>query len=217
MRRQTPRWRGGCENREELEEVLSFEDFCEEVRVGMSNTEEFSGQSFALKEVAKNNGQLLTGICLAEPEGNICPTCYLESYYDSYVTGDADVKSICEIIARLYKKSLAEGPDEGILSILTDWEKAKKRVYPRAVSASGNEEFVLDKPHRSVDDLQILYAITLPNFGEDGASNGTVTITNSLAESLGILEEDLFEVATANMLSDLEVKPMSVIMAELMG
>ena len=85
-----------------MKEVRSFEEFKNEV---VGKIREFLPESFASAEVSlqvvrKNNDLQLTGLTIRSTESNICPTIYLEKFYDEYVEG-ADMSEILERIAEV--------------------------------------------------------------------------------------------------------------------
>ena len=72
---------------------------------------------------------------------------------------------------------------------------SKKNIVFRLINTERNKEYLKDKPHREFLDLSIVYNMTYHS------SIGTIVsqaITNEMAESLELSEEQLFAYATVN-------------------
>ena len=74
-------------------------------------------------------------------------------------------------------------------------ENSKKNIVFRLINTERNKEYLKDKPHREFLDLSIVYNIMYHS------SIGTIVsqaITNEMAKSLELSEEQLFAYATVN-------------------
>ena len=83
-------------------EKMKFEEFTNEV---VEKIREFLPESFAtanvkLNVVRKNNNIQLTGLSIESVEKNICPTIYLEKFYEDYENGE-EMGEILSRIARV--------------------------------------------------------------------------------------------------------------------
>lgn len=196
---------------------LNFDLFKETIVEGIK---EYLGSGFIdaeveLKEVLKNNDQLLTGLTLRRRDRNICPTLYLEPYFEAYEDGK-DIEEIMEKIATIYAE--ADADSEGLLEQVqdfSDYEKSKDKVLPRLVNKKRNEERLKDLPYVTVSDLAIIYFIDM---GNDESGQMSVVIRNDLMDRWEINVEDLNKLAFENLekRGDAEFKTMVETLAGLM-
>lgn len=198
-----------------MKDVRSFEEFKNEV---VGKIREFLPESFASAEVSlqvvrKNNDLQLTGLTIRSTESNICPTIYLEKFYDDYVEG-ADISEILERIAEVrMDHEVSESFD---VAQITDFEQIKGKLVPRLINAEMNSELLEARPHKLVADLAVTYCALLDQSFDGTAS---VAVTNELMKMWNTSVEELHEIAVAN-LSELlpsTFKGMTEVMSEMMG
>ena len=198
-----------------MKDVRSFEEFKNEV---VGKIREFLPESFASAEVSlqvvrKNNDLQLTGLTIRSTESNICPTIYLEKFYDEYVEG-ADMSEILERIASVrMDHEVSESFD---VAQISDFEQIKGKLVPRLINAEMNSELLKARPHKLVADLAVTYCALLDQSFDGTAS---VAVTNELMKMWNTSVEELHEIAVAN-LSELlpsTFKGMTEVMSEMMG
>lgn len=198
-----------------MKEVRSFEEFKNEV---VGKIKEFLPESFAsadvsLQVVRKNNDLQLTGLIIRSTESNICPTIYLEKFYEEYEAG-TDMREILEKIAEVRMEHEVAEPFN--VSQITDFEQIKGKLVPRLINAKMNVELLKARPHKLVADLAVTYCVLLDQ-SFDGTSS--VAVTNELMKMWNTSVEELHEIAVAN-LSELlpsTFKGMTEVMSEMMG
>lgn len=196
---------------------LNFDLFKETVVEGIKD---YLGSGFIdaeveIKEVLKNNDQLLTGLTLRRRDRNICPTLYLEPYFEAYEDGK-EIEEIMEKIASIYAE--ADADSEGLFEQVQDFDKyenSKDKILPRLVNAERNEERLKSIPHLAVSDLAIIYFIDM---GNDESGQMSVVIRNDLMDRWGVSVEDLNKLAFENLENrgDAEFKTMVETLAGLM-
>lgn len=198
-----------------MKDVRSFEEFKNEV---VGKIREFLPESFASAEVSlqvvrKNNDLQLTGLTIRSTESNICPTIYLEKFYDEYVEG-VDMSEILEKIAEVrMDHEVSESFD---VAQITDFEQIKGKLVPRLINAEMNSELLEARPHKLVADFAVTYCALLDQSFDGTAS---VAVTNELMKMWNTSVEELHEIAVAN-LSELlpsTFKGMTEVMSEMMG
>ena len=197
-----------------MKDVRSFEEFKNEV---VGKIREFLPESFASAEVSlqvvrKNNDLQLTGLTIRSTESNICPTIYLEKFYDEYVEG-ADMSEILERIAEVRMEHEVAEPFD--VAQITDFEQIKGKLVPRLINAEMNSELLEARPHKLVADLAVTYCALLDQSFDGTAS---VAVTNELMKMWNTSVEELHEIAVAN-LSELlpsTFKGMTEVMSEMM-
>lgn len=146
-----------------------------------------------VRDVSKNNGQLLTGLTIREEEVNAAPTIYVEDFYKRYRFGDS-ISDLCDEIIDIYRRSKLENDVD--ISVVTDFEKAKKDIRFKLVNAACNSDLLAEVPHRIVfEDLAIVYYVTVE---QRIIGRGTVTIRNEIMENWHTNEQQLFDLAMFN-------------------
>lgn len=197
-----------------MKDVRSFEEFKNEV---VGKIREFLPESFASAEVSlqvvrKNNDLQLTGLTIRNTESNICPTIYLEKFYEEYESG-TDMSEILERIAEVRMEHEVAEPFD--VSQITDFEQIKGKLVPRLINAEMNSELLDARPHKLVADLAVTYCALLDQSFDGTAS---VAVTNELMKMWNTSVEELHEIAVAN-LSELlpsTFKGMTEVMSEMM-
>ncbi len=197
--------------------MMNYEDFCntvaEEIREYLP--EEYDGASIELKQVVKNNDNVLTGISITKPGQNICPNIYLDRAYKKYADEDVPMEEILEELVKVRMEHEKEDFDPEIFS---DWSRAKNMVTKKLLNKEKNAEYLANKPYSEFCDLAAVYVISLPQF--DGADGGmaSVTVTNELLRNYGITVEELETAAKENMAKTPPVlKTMRDTLLEMMG
>ena len=194
---------------------MKFEEFTNAVveKIREYLPESFKNASVELQTVTKNNGLILTGLTIRSAESNICPTIYLESFFENYQSGQ-DMKHILENIADVrLRNEVAETFDVGKI---TDFERASDRIVPRLVGCKWNKEMLETRPHTVISDLAVTYHIFL---AESFDSTASVPVTNALMESWGVDVKTLHELALKNMpeLLPSTFQPMSAVLGAMLG
>lgn len=198
-----------------MKDVRSFEEFKNEV---VGKIREFLPESFASAEVSlqvvrKNNNLQLTGLTIRSTESNICPTIYLEKFYEEYESG-TDMSEILERIAQVRMEHEVAEPFD--VAQIKDFEQIKGKLVPRLINAEMNTELLEARPHKLVADLAVTYCALLDQSFDGTAS---VAVTNELVKMWNTSVEELHEIAVANLAELLPstFKGMTEVMSEMMG
>lgn len=170
--------------------MLSFDEFILYVK---NNIEEFMPESFRIKsievkEIKKNNGTLLNGICINEEDSNITPNIYLEGFYRKYEEG-ADLP---DLLNQIVKVRMDHDKSNINIDIFNDYELVKKYIFPKIIGrVDWNMDYLSDKPHNHICDLAVVYYVDITEiFGNDDGT-AAVVINNNLVEKWKIGESDL--------------------------
>lgn len=175
--------------------MSNFNEFVTMIANGIIDVlpEDFADANVEIREVTKNNDTKFTGLLVTKKGSNIAPNVYLESFYLEYQDGK-DYEDVLEHIAEVIVK---HSPKEQFdVSNLTDLDKVRNRIIPRLINAKRNEEYLIDKPHRLVEDLAVVYAV---NIGGDETGMMSAPVTYSMIESYGITPEELDKIAMYNL------------------
>lgn len=170
----------------------------------------FAEAEVKLETVIKNNDLKLTGITIRREESNICPTIYLDPYYEAYKAGEEMDKILGEIANTRMKNDFEESFDADQFK---DFDWVKDMIVPRLVNKEQNLEQLTERPYSAIADLAVTYHILLFN------GNASTPVTNDFMKVWGIETEELHELAVRNMarLIPGTFRGMSVVMDAICG
>lgn len=138
--------------------------------------EEYSAAEITFKDIRKNNVQK-TGIMVTLPDRIAVPVVYIDGLYDEYIQGK-DMEAIFKEIAEEIERGYREAPAYNGLNI----KDYRNNVYMCLVNKRNNREMLSNIPHRTVNDLAVIYRINLPEINGNKAS---AVVTYDLMETLG--------------------------------
>lgn len=193
--------------------LLDFEEFQNMVVENIKDylPEKYAEATVSLQKVIKNNDVNLTGLMVMTEDSNIAPNIYLDEYYEEYIDGGHFSDILQDIADMRVKNEVVQVFD---VSMLTEFEKIKDRVFCKLINGNMNEAYLADKPYMQVEDLAAIYIVDLGK-SEDG--HMSVPITKNLMGHYGISLEELHDVAIQNLAkSQIEFKSMRDMLIELM-
>ena len=117
-----------------------------------------------LKNVTKNNGLILHGVCIREDDRKISPNIYLDQFYEE--------------LDDLYDGKVEYVVKKVIVStgFFTDYEQVRHMLGIKLINRDKNEDLLKRSPHYVYGDLAAVFIVRIPQF-EDGA-RGTILIRN---------------------------------------
>ena len=165
-----------------------------------------------MHDVSKNNSFKKMGLCVTLLGGNCGPTIYLDDYFDDYENGQS-FDSVFNDIVSMLDRHLVENKVD--VSFFTDFNKVYDSICFRVVGAKKNEERLKERPYRLIEDLAVIYYISMKSRGIEGS----VAIKNTLMDIWNVSEEDLFEAAMDNTprIYPANILPMSKFMSRQTG
>ena len=174
---------------------MRFEQFTEEVvnKIREFLPESFANASVELQTVTKNNDLKLTGLTIRCADNNICPTIYLEQFYDKYQSGEDMGKILSNIADVRVRNEVKNGFD---VEQITDFERVKDMIVPRLIGKEWNKSLLEQRPHKIVADLAVTYHIMLK---QDIDGTASAPITYALMQGWGVDVDTLHELALRNM------------------
>ena len=177
-------------------EKMMFDEFAKAVveKIREYLPESFANASVELQTVLKNNGLELTGLTIRNTGSNICPTIYLEQFFEAYSAGE-DIKKVMENIASLRLRNEVETLFDA--NQITDFEQVKERIIPRVINREWNRNLLSGIPYTPLADLAVIYHILI---GDQDDREASTQVTNQLIQSWGIDVDDLHKLAIRNML-----------------
>ena len=196
-------------------EKMSFDVFTKAVvdKIREYLPESFANASVELQTVVKNNDLKLTGLTIRSAESNICPTIYLEQFFERYQSGE-DMNKVLETIADVrLRNEVKETFDVGQI---TDFDRVREKIVPRLIGKEWNRELLAIRPHKIIADLAVTYHIMM---GRDFSGVASAPITNSLMDAWGVDVDTLHDLAIQNMpkLLPSTFQTMSSVLASMMG
>ena len=200
-------------------ERKNFDEFTTAVAAQIKGylPEEYQEAKVELNKVVKNNDTVLTGLVVKKEEENICPTFYLENYYQFYKDDDAEMEDILKKLAEAIVGSGVPFDKEEVLSLVLDYERAKELIVPRLVNRKMNVKHLEGMPHTPVDgDLAVSYHVNLKYMKDGSASVG---ISNQVFEEYGVTLEELHKKAMENLktLTPVSLMPISTVVYLMCG
>ena len=145
-----------------------------------------------IKEVNKNNGLLIHGLTVMKKSEMVCPTIYLESFYERYNEGESLSDIVMEIIEILRVSD--EYKPEGLDSF-NEYEQVKSRLIIKLINKRFNEKLLENIPYRDFCDLAIVCMVEVDM---PGGQTGSVLIHNNHICMWGVHEKQLIDDAISN-------------------
>lgn len=176
--------------------MMTIPEFTEEMKGQLKQylPEELKNIECVTKVVTKNNNTVMIGIEMQIPDHNVAPVIYMEDFYQAYRDG-TEMETLASQVAELYQTMK---PEDKILDELAsgDYQQLKDKITLRLVNAKANLPDLAVVPHRKVEDLAVIYQISLFNVREQGEAS--VKITNTIMNHWGVDEPTLNELAMKN-------------------
>lgn len=149
---------------------------------------EYKQARLELEEVTKLDKNYV-GLKLVRDGEVGSPVLDLNVLYELYkLEGDLD-KTLKKAVDQMN-----EIPDIDVDEVL-EYEKAKRKIFIKLVSADENKEKLKEIPHKIIEDLAITYHIGI---FENNDEYGSAMVTNSLINHWGIAEEQFHKDAMEN-------------------
>lgn len=151
-------------------------------------------------EAKKNNGIVLTGVCVMRKGKNIAPTIYLESFFEEYNKGMTLAKVVDRIIDITEEHTMM---DEIDIEFFTDYERVKDYILFRLINTEKNEKMLREVPHINYLDMSIIFycQIDMSAYRLDAGTSdeaGCIVIYDNHLKMWGKTKEELYEVAMIN-------------------
>ena len=173
--------------------MMNYEIFKEVVKEKFMDymPDNFKGMELVVMPVEKVN-MTYDGISIRGKDTNISPTIYINDMYEKYQNcGDLEetLMAACDLMAMEFAKT------PQVVDVDSLYKDANEKVVFQLINTEQNRSFLEQVPHREFQDLSIIYKLVI---NADAESIQSIKVTNSLAERLGMNEEQLFKYATEN-------------------
>ena len=178
-----------------MRDSVSFKVFCTKVEREVKERMYIHKGDVELREMTKNNNKTFTGLQCTYEGMNIAPIIYLESFYDSYVSGESMGVIVDKIVTQMLSANTDSVMFRELKRLLDNEASLDERIVYRLVNIKSNTKYLVDKPFIPYLDMAIIFAVQVSADIEGIAS---VIITKSLMKSLGYTVEKLYELAKVN-------------------
>lgn len=173
--------------------MMNYEIFKEVVKEKFMDymPDNFKGMELVVMPVEKVN-MTYDGISIRGKDTNISPTIYINDMYEKYQNcGDLEetLMAACDLMAMEFAKT------PQVVDVDSLYKDADENVVFQLINTEQNRSFLEQVPHREFQDLSIIYKLVV---NADAESIQSIKVTNSLAERLGMNEEQLFKYAAEN-------------------
>ncbi len=148
----------------------------------------------SLRQIPKNNGVILDGLCISRPESSVAPAIYLNGYYEQFQAG-VSIDSIISDILAVYQEN--SHPDETRFRNFSSLPMARRHLVFRLISTEANEDFLQTVPHLPFLDLSIVFYLLF----DDGTTCFSSSVDNEQLQRWNMKPEELLPLARANSLS----------------
>lgn len=161
----------------------------------------------------KNNGKERTGLTFSDKQINLCPTIYLEEFYQQFQNG-LPIDDIIESILDIYYDVKFEHSWQ--VDSIKDFDIIQKKIVYKIINADKNERLLQTLPYNSYLDFAIVYYIL---FDIDASGTATIPITTDLLNAWHTDVETIHQIALKNTpkLLPYSFKPMRVVIDELLA
>ena len=152
--------------------------------------EQFKDMKLEVHQVEKVN-VTMDAINLLGDGASVTPTIYINDMYDHYKSTN-DLQDALQSAAERMGRAMKEVPE---IVPAIDMNDAKDNIVFQLINTEQNRKMLLDTPNRQFQDLSVIYRWVV-KADIDGIQS--TVVRNSLAERLGLSEEQMFKLAVEN-------------------
>lgn len=179
--------------------------------------DEYKDAVVEVTDVVKNNDQKYRALNIKQPGVGICPTIYLDGFYEQYKKG-MELDVVMSEIARLRKEHNKQ--DSFDIEFVRDFEQVKDRIIPKLINIDLNKQYLVDKPFTEFADLAVVYYILLDEYKDfDGEGQMSIAVTEELFRTWNVSWSKIEKLAIKNMrkLLPSTFRGMGDVLGELLG
>lgn len=170
---------------------MNYQEFCAWI---LEQLQDYYGEEaqVEIRQIQKNNGIMLSGLLVMEPETGMAPTIYLEEFFSEYENG-TPLEVITKRIIHIYEANKMEEPVD--FSYFSDYKQVQEQIVYKLIGREKNREMLERVPWVPVLDMALVFVYLLP---KEAVISGTIMIYNSHLQIWGIDTDTLYEQAKAN-------------------
>ena len=191
---------------------MDYEQFLEQVKADLQ--EQFSYMNVEIRSVEKLQGQSYTGISITPEGSNAGATMNLYSQYEMLQDG-VPMDIVMRRIENLAADAVNQIPQVEA-STLSDYEQMKHTLIMQAVPVGPNRALLETIPHRTMEDIAIVYRFQLEHREN---ADATVLVTNQMLQNYGITAEQLMADAaiSAPQRNPVSLRSLAEVLSEMSG
>lgn len=130
---------------------MNIKEFTDRMKTALSNA---LNREVQIVSPLKINGIRPYGLAVKEPDSNISPTIYLESFFEEFLeTGDWE-QAVKDVLAFYQNAVLTDSVD---MEWFRDFDQIQKKLYYRLINYETNQELLEKIPHTRFLDLAKVY------------------------------------------------------------
>ena len=193
--------------------MMNFDEFLEAAKDRVQET--IPDAEVKIQQVNKLQGESYTGISV-QPEGAAAAVTFnVSPAFERYQDDESQKEAILSKIAADAKQVSSAIPAFSI-SDITDYSTAKDHLVMQVIPVGPNTEMLENIPHKTVEDIAVVYRVELPNAAD---SSATTLVTNQLLAEYGVTADQLHVDAVAAQIANHPpvLRNMSEMMAEMSG
>lgn len=168
---------------------MSIKEFTDKMKTAISDA---LNKEVQIISPLKINGIRPYGLAVKEPDSNVSPTIYLESFFEEFLETDDWEQAVKDVLA-FYENAFL--PDSVDMEWFSDFGQIQKKLYYRLINYEANRELLEKIPHTRFLDLAKVYYADCEI--KDGMS-GSFLIHYKHLSHWGIDENELMETAEEN-------------------
>lgn len=152
---------------------------------------EYSSAVLEICPIKKTNCTMDGLVLHMESRDRVIPVIYIDHMYEHYLRY-GDTERILQYAAQQFLNAFKEA---GNIRAHSDIKDFRDRVVMTLINTEKNREILAEIPSRKFLDLSVVYRWVS---AEAESLNGSVLVTNELAEASGMTEQELFQSAYEN-------------------
>ena len=174
----------------------------------------FPGADISIQEVSKLQGESYTGMAVRLENSDVGVTLDLKPFYEGFES-DLAFDDVMDLIEYSVESAIQYLPHYDT-NTLADYGQMKETLTIQLVPVAGNEEKLSQIPHRTLEDMALVYRFELENNAQGSSS---ILLTNDMLTTYNItadqLHADAIEAAVKN--HPAKLQNLNDVMREMLG
>lgn len=174
----------------------------------------FPGADISIQEVSKLQGESYTGMAVRLENNDVGVTLDLKPFYEGFES-DLAFDDVMDLIEHSVESTIQYLPHYDT-NTLADYGQMKETLTIQLVPVAGNEEKLSQIPHKTLEDMALVYRFELENNAQGSSS---ILLTNDMLTTYNItadqLHADAIEAAVKN--HPAKLQNLNDVMREMMG
>lgn len=175
---------------------MNYNEFKKKVFDGIKDhlTDEYQDYDMKFQNIKKSNGRSYEALMIGPKNAHVSmvPALNISEAFSHYENGMAFEDVMNMLADTRMNSSLPEFNKEDMF----DYDKIKGKIFPRLINTAANKDYLMDKPHRDMEDLSVIYAA---RFIEDEQGFAEAVITDDIANMWGVNGDELHSRAMDNL------------------